>query len=65
MAESHNSRHDSMLLFHSLYILASLYVVLGAALLFSKWADRRYGYKLKSKLLLIMVWILLKMSHLL
>jgi len=58
MDDSHNARHDSVPLFHSLFILASSYVVLGATLFFSKWADRRYAYKRKSKLLLNKVWIL-------
>jgi len=34
MDDSHNTRHDPMPLYHSLFVVASSYVVLGAALFF-------------------------------
>jgi len=36
MDDSHNARHDSMPLFHSLFVLTSSYFVLGTALFFPR-----------------------------
>lgn len=63
MDDNHNARHDSMPLFHSLFILASSYVILGAALYFPSGHTEDMLTNVKSKLLLNKVWILLKMSH--